>query len=252
MAAIIRAPRLSSEAVLLALPGSQELAAKTAKSVLHPIAAPVEAATPEAETTEATAGANEMAGLRAQLAAQEALAAQLQEELAENAQISNKKGYDEGYRSGLDEGRAAGKRELEREVAAFKQTGESLKKLNDEVLAYAENEMVGIVYEAVCKIVGEAVIAEEAARSAVRHFNQRREEMGVVGIRFSPGDYEALQRYFQTDPAAKPSGIEIGVDESIVLGGCTVETKTGMLQARMEDQLTQLKQVLLHARNAKG
>lgn len=254
MATVIRTPRMSSEAVVLAVPrgaGATSASAERvmAKTPLQPVPSVADDVIEAKAERDESVDTREMELLKEELASQKALAEVLKSELDAHAESASKSGYEKGYQLGLDEGRLAGKKEQQSESAALKQAVEQLKTMSTKVLQQAEDDLVAMAYEAVCKIVGEAVISEQAVKAAVTQVAKRREELGLIGIRFSSHDYEALKAHYERNPEQRPAGIDIAVDESIELGGCTVETKTGMLQARLDDQLEQLKKLLLAARN---
>jgi flagellar assembly protein FliH len=245
MASVIRAPRLSGEAFFLSVPGAPETAASRSAK-LHPVEPQQSVEAPASPLMQIDP--DEWNLLKAQLASQEALAKQFKSELDGHAETAAKSGYDKGYQAGIAEGRTAGKLELDAEADVFKRAMDALQAHRAEALVQAEDDMVDMVYEAVCKIMGEAWVSDQAARAVVRQIAKRREETGVVTIHFAPKDYAALLNYYAGHPEARPAGLDIAVDENIQLGGCTVETKTGMLQSRLEDQLEQLKALLLAAR----
>lgn len=115
-------------------------------------------------------------------------------------------------------------------------------------LESAQDLVVAIAYEAVAKIVGDAVATPEGVRAVVVQAISAARQQEKLVVRVPQGDYRLLIDDLPGDhPLARP-GIEIRPDAQLADGGCVIETDAGQLDARLGTQFSALHSVLLQAR----
>lgn len=153
-----------------------------------------------------------------------------------------KEGYETGMQTGDDEGRAAytaGLQQLEDLAHNLDQTVERS-------LGEAEDMMVSIVFEAVCKIVGDSLATREGVSAVVREALARTRGKSALVIRVNPLDLELIE---EGSAFGVASETDWRADDTVPMGGCIVESEYGTLDARIDTQLNQLKRTLLAARH---
>jgi len=203
---------------------------------------------------------------------QELLDVELNTAIAKEKALS----FDEGKRVGIEEGIdigtekgklvgvAEGKRlahlELESEYKELKREREELNELNSNIKSLIESinkkieadvlefEAYGveIVYEVLLKILGEKAEERQLINAVLQQCLKKCLANNIVKIRVSTQDYEVLTD--QRSENALPTNlrnIEFMPDMQILPGGCIVETDAGSLDARLDEQLTSFKSLLL-------
>lgn len=199
----------------------------------------------------------------------------------------HKQGYETGYQQGKDDGYQAGLKigqELvhKEQVAVRKaqdQFQERRQRLDGIVsgvpeqvskrLAEAEDDMVALCFDAVCRIAGQEFATATGVRqhllNAIGEWNKR----VALKVHMHPNDLALLQQETipsgsaDEDPVtAQPASESIEVelerlghnqvqwvpDASIVLGGCVLRSSEGGLDARLQTQLEALRSVFLEVR----
>ncbi|MBC5785100.1 hypothetical protein H8N03_19290 [Ramlibacter sp. USB13] len=172
------------------------------------------------------------------------------EELRREAQHA---GYEEGRRQGLGaaatERAAAVERAVSEALAPLRKQQEQLTSLVEglstamhDCLRAAEDDMVALCFDAVCRMVGEAAPQPEAVRSELRARAVRAASDGGAEIHVHPQDLELLE------PQPERGPVRYVADPQVALGGCIVRQAGGGLDARLETMLATFKAVLLSAR----
>jgi len=195
-------------------------------------------------------------GEAAQRAAQEA-------SLEGSRRAAVEQALEDGTRRGLEEGREAGRAEVQREAAAGRDAvAARLRQLDaildalapalGERLGAADEDMIALCHEVVCKILGDALQGPEGVGALVRQAIQAAtagaQRIGQLAIHVHPRDLAALE----ADPAlaawVRQRGTGGGVrwvgDEGVVAGGCVIQSAEGSLDARLETQWRALRHLL--------
>lgn len=190
---------------------------------------------------------------------------------AQEAAEAASRGFAEGYERGLKEGlvdaakkveqatqqavdavqsEAATARDGERKridaalaehAAVMRRVLEQMQQSLTSALRNMEEQAIGLAFEAVCRVVGDAAASPAAVRSVVDRVLSELAGKPVLSVRMRPDDLATLQTgadlqaMFQGFP-----GISWVADETIAVGGCVVETATGTLDGRLEVQLRNL------------
>ena len=107
-----------------------------------------------------------------------------------------------------------------------------------------------VVYEAVCKLLGQAFASREGVIAAVREVVRGARERSRLTVRVSPFDYATIRGHLDTVLEGLEAGAaEVVADERVELGGCLLETPSGSLDGRLEVQLSNLRLALLAAQS---
>ena len=164
-------------------------------------------------------------------------------------------GYEAGVRKGLADAqaevRAAVDQAIGEERAALAAqratvdafTGE-LRRAMSAVLAAAEDEMVALCFEALCRMLAAASVQEQAVREKLRELAGGVRPGELVALHVHPEDLAWLGSSAADDDLALPWV----ADPDAGVGGCIVKCRAGGLDARMETMLVECKAALLAAR----
>lgn len=228
----------------------------------------------DAASAQAEASAHYELGLRAGRAEAEAAhRAASADGIERRRREGFERGLEEGHLEGLARGREEGRHEVDREAAAARdRAAERLAQL-DRLLAAlpvelasrldaAEEDMVALSHDVVCRILGEHLVTRDGVAGLVR--GALRDAFGgstphargreTTTIHLHPGDLRLLQEDGQVAASLRQDGaggaVEWVADDRVRLGGCIVTSSEGSLDARLENQLAALQAVLLRFRAA--
>jgi flagellar assembly protein FliH len=206
-------------------------------------------------------------------------------DLARAEDEARRRGYEEGFAKGSIEGRARGDEEARRVAAQLAektarefedQTERIARELKQQAqagyqarvqvldgliaslpaklearLAAAEDDMLALCFEVVCRALGESVTRPEALRAQVAQAMESLRSGHLTAIHMHPDDLAVLQKSHEPMQAL-PGGTEVqwvGSTE-VALGGCILQSPEGGLDARFETQLNALRELLLQTRAA--
>lgn len=191
------------------------------------------------------------------------------------AEAQRRTGYEDGLRQGLAEGRVTGEQEAQRRLASAQElAAERIRRLDELASAWptelreqlarrllaAEDDMIELCHDVVCRLLGDALVTRTGAAHAVRAGieqwllageKQAREESLVVQVH--PLDLDAMKAdemlaRWLVQQGVK--GLQWQAGDGVELGGCIVSGADGDLDARLETQLATLRALLLHGRAA--
>lgn len=157
-------------------------------------------------------------------------------------------------RQAYERGRVEGERALseqlirQRNELAELQRGvlDALRRAVPQVLQQAESLLVPLGLEAARRIVAELPITAELVEHVVRETLQQAEDTAEITVRLHPEDLALLRQYgselFQGFPGLGPLKFVASTD--VDRGGCIVQTRFGVIDARRETKLQQLHQTL--------
>ena len=111
-----------------------------------------------------------------------------------------------------------------------------------------EGDLVEVVYAAVCRIVGTAALQPAGVAAVIDQALAQLQVRNVQAIRVSVHDYAWMQ--IEPQWAERVLGGRAGqvawlADETVARGGCIIVGNAGSLDARLEVQLQQLRELLL-------
>lgn len=242
--------------------------ARPSRSSLQSPAAKVHALPPSARGDAAESiGADRRASFEQAFAEgrKEGYAAGLSDAQAENeAQLqtaidaARTSAVDEGRAEGLKEGREMAAAELERlQMIALEKAGAELRAQAErferllsgvesqaaKALWDAEDDLVALAHDAICRVLGSEASAPGTIRAVVRHLLGQHGQRTRLSVHVHPEDMAALQQ----DARAGDEWRWVA-DRSVQLGGVVLRSPEGSLDARLETQLAALKEALLATR----
>jgi flagellar assembly protein FliH len=153
----------------------------------------------------------------------------------------------EAYAAGLRKGELAAQAELAERIESLVKLAKELGEARKAVLSTAQDEIVEVIYETCCKILGEKAVLPETVTQMVQGKLADLIERVNLTVHLHPQDLATLKQ--DVFPSELTADLRWQSDETIRLGGCIVEGTSGTLDARLETQLVRLKDALMLARN---
>lgn len=160
----------------------------------------------------------------------------------EGLEQGRREGYDLGKKDGILQGREQGEERMRPIAAALQEALDQLDALRKAALHEARMECVRLAFSIAERIVG---IQVRLYPDTMKHIVEKACDMTapsrILRVRLHP---DAVA-YCQEHPSllSLPEDVVLIPDASLLYGGCSLETDTGEIDARMESQL----QVLLEA-----
>jgi flagellar assembly protein FliH len=154
-----------------------------------------------------------------------------------------KEAYEKGFSEGERAGRETGEKMVEAVLKQYTQTLEDLKGLRRALLTGSEREVVRLALEVAKKVVKrEVCVDDELILALVKVALSRLADQSVMTVRVNPKDYQSIM-HFRESPGHRDSwhdGIKLVEDPLITRGGCLIETDSGVIDARVEEQFREI------------
>jgi len=154
-----------------------------------------------------------------------------------------KEAYEKGFSEGERAGRETGEKMVEAVLKQYTRTLEELKGLRRNLLTSSEREVVRLSLEVAKKVVKrEACVDEELILALVRVALSRLADQSVMTVRVNPKDCQSILHHRES-PGHRDSwhdGIKLVEDPLITRGGCLIETESGLIDARVEEQFREI------------
>ncbi len=154
-----------------------------------------------------------------------------------------KEAYEKGFSEGERAGRETGEKMVEAVLKQYTQTLEELKGLRHNLLTGSEREVVRLSLEVAKKVVKrEVCVDEELILALVKVALSRLADQSVMTVRVNPKDGQSIL-HFRESPGHRDSwhdGIKLVEDPLITRGGCLIETDSGVIDARVEEQFREI------------
>lgn len=178
-------------------------------------------------------------------------------QLAEQARTQAfAEGHAEGVQQGAEESATAADRQQAELAEQARRAGDeyrqrlerairALQGQRTQVLADAEDDLVAMSFEVICRVLGAQAALPATIREMVKQLMAQRAAEGVC-VHLHPEDLERLRSEGGAAQDVEPW--EWVADDKVQLGGVIVRTRQGNIDARLEVQLEALRQALLHVR----
>lgn len=163
----------------------------------------------------------------------------------------------EGLRQGLQEAEQAAAQllaqrqtqdqaELQGELDHLKRLIAQAGKEVGHIIEAAQDELIAIAFEAVCRILGQQGVSTASVQSMVRHVMQDYTGSLALCAHLHPEDVQHLQNL--SDHGGTPDHVRWIADPHIALGGLVLRSGAGEIDARLETVLEGFKNTLLAVR----
>lgn len=218
--------------------------------------APTSVADPAQTMGAELARSRDLAGIQekriAQLEAENAALARKLEDLSARhasleAQLKTdaESGRSQGYERGVAEAREDVARELKKQAAELHQLQKLFSSSLEGQLAQVDDYAVDIAFAALARLIGERSVEEGFTRALVAHALSSVRGARKVAVHVSQQDFKLMGRLAQELGAdGRFSEIQFVPDPRVTVGGCMIETDTGVWDARLETQLQRLRDAI--------
>ena len=157
---------------------------------------------------------------------------------------------EEAYRLGYEQSVSDVNIKYKDQLEAFDSVLMALNAAIPEYIEKSEAMIAAIVFESVCKIVGEVLINQSKSLEVVKQILIGLDIKKVREVFINQSDFEAiedLKKNFSLDKEPSDLAInqfEFKVDSTIRYGGCKVKLVDGYLNATIDEQLAALSKIL--------
>jgi flagellar assembly protein FliH len=150
---------------------------------------------------------------------------------------------EEAFAKGMDRGRSevmvALKEKVDQATFALKTAIEELGRVREKDVKQMEVETVRLSMAIAKKIIGAEVSRREVIAHVVKKAMQKVTDPRSLTLRINPKDSETLRELQESQSAIGdiPANFTLVEDESILQGGCIIETTLGDVDARIDQQI---------------
>ena len=175
-------------------------------------------------------------------------ASRIVEEAKKEQENLKSNGHEEGFTQGREEGFATGKEEVDRLIERTHKILEGVMARREEILSETEQQIVELVILMTRKVV--KIISESQKSVIMANVLQALKKVkgrGDVTIRVNMDDVKLTTEHIQDfiKQVENVQGITVLEDSSVEKGGCVVETDFGAIDARIQNQLSELETAIL-------
>jgi flagellar assembly protein FliH len=164
------------------------------------------------------------------------------------ADVKRQKQLREQYERGFIEGQSALREEIMEERAKFQQLQSgvlaTLRQAVGQVRADCESGLVELALEVARKIAADLPVSREMIEAAIHQALAEVEEAGDVTVLLNPEDFEMLGRNSPLDSSSNGDKTRFKTSHEVTRGGCIVQTRFGVVDARRETKFQALKHSL--------
>ena len=155
------------------------------------------------------------------------------------------RGYAEGLETGREEGLKTGEEsaavQIEEMTRRYADSLAQLAAFKDTLRAQVENEVVRLALAVAKKIVHREIsIDSTIIHTLVRVALERVSEKSAVVVRLSPHDYEYMTSAHADMSKTEGREIRFESDNSLAQGDCMIQTETGDIDARIEEEFSEV------------
>jgi len=164
-------------------------------------------------------------------------------QVEERIKIAEKEAYGRGFSKGQTEGIERGKK-LSLAVESVAKLIRELKILKEELLKSSEKKIIDLVFLIAGKVIHKEVSTDRAvALSVLSDAMRNMQERDGISICLNPEDHRYITEV-KPDFLDSFGNILIEKDEKIGQGGAVIKTHSGILDARLDQQLDKIRESL--------
>lgn len=152
-------------------------------------------------------------------------------------------GKELGYKDGIAQAEEDLESRIEKRVALGETLLSEIKKGIIAEIYDQEGICLEIVYSAISRLIGDSAGTKEQIKAIVRLTMEKVASQDNLQIYLSPEDYKLLK----DDEFIEKNIIQ---SDELEFGGCVIKTGKGTVEAKLDDQLAKLKQLLLDIHKA--
>jgi flagellar assembly protein FliH len=169
------------------------------------------------------------------------------EDIRAKLEIMEREAYEKGFEQGQKDGLALEKTRLDEMGRQVEELFSELRDLKIQIYHESEEEILKLAMAVARKIIGEEVrtnvkIVQNSIKSALKFLTDKRK----VRIIINPEDMEETKRMLpDLSRLTRGGNFQLTENSAIDRGGCVLETGFGKINARIDDQLKGLEEVIL-------
>ena len=154
-----------------------------------------------------------------------------------------------GYAAGLDQGAKQGAEAYSTAIGVLEEVARAGREAVTSGVVNAEALIGEIVFQVVCKIVGDTLNTPQGVQAVVGEVLTEVKRHEVVALKLAPANLKLLLEHEATlqPQFARLQSLGLEADERVALGGCIVQLKGGHIDARIETQFRAFAQSLKEA-----
>lgn len=160
-------------------------------------------------------------------------------------EVGHADGYAAGLVQGMADGMAQAMDQIQEQLGRIRVLAESAAVTRRDLVNNAEADLVRLAIEIAEKIIRRELSADPSI--VVDLVEAAIAEAGVTGavrIRVNPADWDLISAYWAREHDNDAVLHEFVVDERITLGGVIIDTRAGRIDAQIETQLGEVRQML--------
>jgi flagellar assembly protein FliH len=154
-----------------------------------------------------------------------------------------KEAYEKGFAEGQEAAAGIVEKSADGLLKQYSATLGELDKLRREILASCEREVIRLALEVAKKIIKrEVAIDDELVLALVKVALSRVADQALITIRVNPKDRLVIERHnaSRADRGLLSEAVKVIDDPLIGRGGCVIETESGTIDARIEEQMREI------------
>jgi flagellar biosynthesis/type III secretory pathway protein FliH len=161
-------------------------------------------------------------------------------------QAMMKEAFDKGLEQGRAEIIAARQEKLDRAAAALEAAVEEMERIRQQDLARMETETVRLALAVAEKIIGDQAEQGKAIEHVIKAAMEKVSDPRHLILRLNPKDVDTVREANRQLHPADDAGtaFRLETDPGIQRGGCIIETKLGDVDARIDQQIRIVKELL--------
>jgi flagellar biosynthesis/type III secretory pathway protein FliH len=152
----------------------------------------------------------------------------------------------------LEKEKVALKEAWQEDIAQLQSVIKGIEQFKEKKLTDMESVCVEVVFASVLKLIGQAVADKSLITDIVAATMAEASALHCLFVAISKADYQFIQQVVGEEVLELPDDIELKCDPSLSPGSCVVATQQGRLEARLDKQLEQFKQLLEDAYSQEG
>src|SRR5262249_1118391 len=123
---------------------------------------------------------------------------------------------------------------------------QSLQNAIPQLIQQAEETLIGLALEAAQKIVAHIPISAKLVQAVVREATSQLEDNSEITVLLDPDDLALLRKHKSPilNPAPGTCRLQFNTSPEVTRGGCMIQTRFGLLDARRETKIEQLRKSL--------
>jgi flagellar assembly protein FliH len=170
----------------------------------------------------------------------------VQNEMQQRSESAYRYGFEDGKKIGLEEGKTL----VEQALELFRRVTDEVRNERNRILLESEQIVVRLAVAVAKTIIHEELRTDNTLiRNIVLKAVKSIEDKTRLHIKVNPGDWRTIKEFEEQilTAAHGVKELEIREDEHVKPGGCIIEGNSGIIDAQLDTQLTEIVESLIDA-----